>query len=284
MPDADLFSFSLLLLACAAFFAGFVDAVVGGGGLIQIPALFSAFPRVEHTVLLATNKLISFVGTSSAAVRYTRRVRLPRALLACGMAAALGGSYLGAWTVRHVPADFMRPLVLVLLVGVAGYSFLKKDFGTDGSDFNPAPTRGNLAAMACIGLSVGWYDGFFGPGTGSFFIFLLVRFVRMDFLHASAAAKVLNVATNVSALAYFVSTVELLWKVAAVMAVCNLAGALTGSGMALRHGVRFVRKLFLLVVIVLIAKMSYDLVRDNAQPAKAVSRETSAALSPIGFT
>ena len=283
MPDADLFSFTLLLLAFAAFFAGFVDAVVGGGGLIQIPALFSAFPRVEHTVLLATNKLISFVGTSSAAVRYTRRVCLPRALLATGMAAALVGSYLGAWTVRHVPADFMRPLVLVLLVCVAAYSFVKKDFGTDGGEFDPRPTRRNLVAVILIGLSVGWYDGFFGPGTGSFFIFLLVRFVRMDFLHASAAAKVLNVATNVSALAYFVSTVELLWKAAAVMAVCNLAGALVGSGMALRHGVRFVRKLFLFVVIVLIAKMTYDLVR-NTEPAAAVSCETSAHLLSPCFT
>lgn len=283
MPDADLFPFTLLLLAFAAFFAGFVDAVVGGGGLIQIPALFSAFPRVEHTVLLATNKLISFVGTSSAAVRYTRRVCLPRALLATGMAAALLGACCGAWTVRHVPADFMRPLVLVLLVCVAAYSFVKKDFGTDGGGFDPRPTRRNLVAVILIGLSVGWYDGFFGPGTGSFFIFLLVRFVRMDFLHASAAAKVLNVATNVSALAYFVSTVELLWKVAAVMAVCNLAGALAGSGMALRHGVRFVRKLFLFVVIVLIAKMSYDLVRDT-EPAAAVSRETSAHLLSPCFT
>ncbi len=283
MPDADIFSFSLLLLACAAFFAGFVDAVVGGGGLIQIPALFSAFPRVEHTVLLATNKLISFVGTSSAAVRYTRRVCLPRALLATGMAAALLGACCGAWTVRHIPADFMRPLVLVLLVCVAAYSFVKKDFGTDGGEFDPRPTRRNLVTVILIGLAVGWYDGFFGPGTGSFFIFLLVRFVRMDFLHASAAAKVLNVATNVSALAYFVSTVELLWKVAAVMAVCNLAGALTGSGMALRHGVCFVRKLFLFVVIVLIAKMSYDLVRDAAS-AETVSRETSARLLSPCFT
>lgn len=276
MPDADFFSFGLLLLAIAAFFAGFVDSIVGGGGLIQIPALFSVYTHVQHTILLATNKLASIVGTTSAAVQYARRVAVPWGLVLPGVVAALVGSWWGAWLVKRVPSDFMRPLVLVMLVLVAIYTFIKKDFGAGNAAFDSTPTRRNLALIASIGLTIGFYDGFFGPGTGSFFIFLLVRFVHMDFLRASVTAKMMNIATNVAALSYFAFATEILWKVAAVMAICNLAGSIAGSRMALRHGVGFVRKMFLFVVVLLIAKLSYDLMKPAPTPEPAVSRETHA--------
>lgn len=255
--EMDEFSGALVILGLAAFFAGYVDSVVGGGGLIQIPALFHAFPNAAPAVLFATNKLASIVGTTSAAVQYSRRVRVPWRLVLPGIVAALIGSVSGAKALTMAPADFLRPLVLVLLIFVAIYTFIRKDFG--GGSRTTAFTRRDVAIVVAIGAAVGFYDGFFGPGTGSFFIFLLIRFVRVDFLNASVMAKLLNVSTNISAISFFVFNVEMLWMVGAVMAVCNLSGALLGSSMALKHGVGFVRKMFLGVVSLLILKLAYDM-------------------------
>ena len=249
----------VLLLGVAAFMAGFVDAVVGGGGLVQIPALFSAFPSATPATLFGTNKIASIVGTTSAAIQYSRRVRIPWKIALPGAVAALAGAWFGARAVTWMPAEYLRPLILVLLVLVAAYTFAKKDFGTGESA--SVLGRRNVYATVGIALAIGFYDGFFGPGTGSFLIFLLVRFVALDFLHASATAKVLNVATNFAALAFFAGSVELFWKLGLLMAGCNLVGAILGSGLAIKHGAAFVRKIFLFVVIALILKMALDLVR-----------------------
>lgn len=249
----------LLLIGLAAFVAGFVDAVVGGGGLVQIPALFTAFPTSSPAVLFGTNKIASIVGTSSAAIQYARRVAVPWRLATPGALCALVGAWFGARAVVWMPTEFMRPLVLLLLILVAIYTFARKDFGTGVSSTRQSGR--DIAVTCAIAATIGFYDGFFGPGTGSFFIFLLVRFVALDFLHASATAKVLNVATNFAALAFFVGSVELLWQAGLLMAVCNLAGALIGSRMALKRGAAFVRKLFLLIVMTLIARMAYDWMR-----------------------
>jgi len=249
----------LILIGIAAFMAGFIDAVVGGGGLIQIPALFSAFPSASPATLFGTNKIASIVGTSSAAVQYSRRVSIPWKIALPGAFAALFGAWFGARAVAWMPVEYLRPLVLILLVLVAVYTFARKDFGTTSSTQRLG--RRDVWVAVLIALTVGFYDGFFGPGTGSFFIFLLVRFIALDFLHASATAKVLNVATNFAALSFFAANVELLWKAGVLMAVCNLGGALIGSRLAIRHGAGFVRQIFLFVVTVLIAKMAYDLMR-----------------------
>ncbi|MDX5363449.1 MAG: TSUP family transporter [Pseudazoarcus pumilus] len=248
----------LLVIAVAAFMAGFVDAVVGGGGLIQIPALFTAFPATSPATLFGTNKIASIVGTTSAAVQYSRRVSIPWKIALPGATAALIGAWFGARAVAWMPVELLRPLVLLLLVLVAVYTFARKDFGTGVS--KAALANRDVVITVVIALCVGFYDGFFGPGTGSFFIFLLVRFISLDFLHASATAKILNVATNLAALAFFASSVDLLWKAGLIMACCNLTGAVIGSRMALRHGAGFVRHIFLVVVVLLIAKMAYDLV------------------------
>lgn len=247
----------LWMVGFAAFVAGFVDAVVGGGGLVQIPALFAAYPSALPATLFGTNKIASIVGTSSAALQYARRVRIPWRIALPGALFALVGAWYGARAVAWMPVEHVRPLVLVLLILVAIYTFVRKDFGTATS--SGRQSRRDVLTTVFIATAVGFYDGFFGPGTGSFFIFLLVRFVSLDFLHASATAKILNVATNLAALAFFTGNVALLWQVGIVMALCNLAGALIGSRLALRHGAAFVRTIFLGVVSVLILKMAFDL-------------------------
>ncbi|THF64487.1 sulfite exporter TauE/SafE family protein [Pseudothauera nasutitermitis] len=252
--DIDLL---FVVLGIAAFFAGFVDAIVGGGGLIQIPALFAAYPNTTPATLFATNKAASIVGTSSAAIQYARRVRIPWHAALPGAVAALIGAWFGAKAVAYLPPDVLRPLILLLLIAVAVYTFMRKDLGQQSNESAPGMKVSGIAAG--IGLVVGFYDGFFGPGTGSFLIFLFIRMLGMDFLRASVTAKILNVATNLAALAFFSLNVEVLWKLAALMALCNLAGAVTGSRMALRHGTAFVRKMFLFVVSVLIIKLTYDL-------------------------
>jgi hypothetical protein len=244
------------LLALAAFFAGLVDAVVGGGGLIQVPVLFSTFPREVPATLLGTSKLAGIFGTGAAAVNYARRVRVAWSAAAPAALAAFALSFVGAWTVTRVPGDYFRLLLPLILIGVAIYTFKKKDFG---STHAPVHSGGKEMVLAmCMGAGIGFYDGFFGPGTGSFLMFLFVRFFGFDFLRASAAAKVVNVACNASALLWFGYSGHLLWQMGLLMAVCQVGGSLVGTKLAIRHGSAFVRKLFLAVVVILIAKTGLD--------------------------
>jgi uncharacterized protein len=253
-----LMEFNWLLLACAAFFAGLVDAVVGGGGLIQLPVLLSQYPQTAIPTLFGTNKLASIAGTTLALWRYARRIPIPWAVVLPATVAALLGAWLGAAVTAWLPREAMRPLVLFMLVAVAVYTFWRKDLGH-------AETRALVTAdrwrAAMLGLLIGFYDGFFGPGTGSFLIFGFVRLFGMDFIRASASAKVINAATNLSAIAFFASHVPLLWGAALLMAVCNLAGAQVGTALALRRGAGFVRQAFLLVVVLLIGKLGWDMLR-----------------------
>lgn len=248
--------FIFLALGLAALFAGFVDSIVGGGGLIQLPALFTAFPGTAPATLFGTNKLASIVGTGTAAFQYSRRVAIPWAVAGPGAVAALVGAWYGAKAVAYIDPSILRPLILVLLIVVAIYTFMRKELGVVSTE--PEHGRRSVVLAIAIGAVIGFYDGFFGPGTGSFLIFLFIRLLGMDFLRASVSAKILNVATNLAAIAFFAGNVELMWKLAVVMAVCNLAGSILGSRMALKHGTGFVRKMFLGVVLVLIARLAYD--------------------------
>jgi uncharacterized membrane protein YfcA len=248
-----------VLLGCAAFLAGLVDAVVGGGGLIQLPVLFSVFPKEVPATLLGTSKLAGIFGTSAAAVNYSRRVRVAWSAAAPAALAAFALSFAGAYTVTQVPADFVRILLPCLLVAVAIYTFKKKDFGSIHAPVHSGMTE-RLVAIG-MGACIGFYDGFFGPGTGSFLIFLYVRFFGFDFLSASAAAKVVNVACNLSALMWFGVSGHLLWQLGLLMAACQVAGSLVGTKLAIRHGSGFVRKLFLVVVTILILKTTYDVLK-----------------------
>ncbi|HTH94549.1 MAG TPA: TSUP family transporter [Rhodocyclaceae bacterium] len=246
----------LFFLLPAAFLAGLVDAVVGGGGLIQIPALFAGLPAAVPATIFGTNKVASISGTFTATLRYLRQVKVPWRVALLAASTAFVFSFLGAMSVALLPKEWARPLVLVLLVIVAIYTFLRKDFGAQDKGLTHG--RCYLAGALLLGAGIGFYDGFFGPGTGSFLLFLFVRFFGLDFLRATSAAKVVNLSTNAAALFYFVPTGHVLWGLALSMAVCNIAGAQVGTVLALRHGSTFVRKLFLVIVLVLIVKFAYD--------------------------
>lgn len=250
------FELTWLALGFAALAAGFVDAIAGGGGLIQIPALMAAYPQELPARLFGTNKLASIIGTASAAVRYGRRIPIPWSVALPGALAALVGAWLGARFVSALDPALLRPMVMVLLLVVAAYTYFKKDFGQDDLDHDQP-----VAPWVPMGIggAVGFYDGFFGPGTGSFFIFLLIHLVGLDFLRASVTAKILNVATNLAAISYFAMTDSVMWRLGILMALCNLIGAQLGSRLALARGTSFVRQVFLVVVLVLVGKLGLDL-------------------------
>ena len=252
MPDLSL----LFVLAAAAFVAGLIDSVVGGGGLIQIPALFTALPGESPATLFGTNKTASVFGTANAAWRYARSVRIPWRTTLPAALAAFACSYLGAMAVAWLPREALRPLILVLLIGAAIHTFRQKKFGSEHRPQHEGQRELVLALL--LGGVIGFYDGFFGPGTGSFLIFLFVRVFGFDFLHASAAAKIVNVATNLAALAYFVPNGYLLPQLALLMVVANVAGSQLGTRLALKNGSAFVRRVFLLVVSILIVKFALD--------------------------
>jgi uncharacterized membrane protein YfcA len=246
----------LLLVVLAAFGAGLVDAMVGGGGLIQLPALLSAYPSTPPAVLLGTNKFASIFGTGSAVLRFARGVRIPWKMLLPLLPVVFLGALGGARVATLVPPAVFRPLVPVMLAVVLIYMLWHKDLGRNHAPL--AITRSRAVAAAVLLGGVGFYDGFFGPGTGSFFMFLLIRLYGFDFLHSAASARVLNVATNAGALVWFGSQLELLWLVAILMAVANVSGAVVGTGLALKHGSGFVRRIFVGVVLALIARTAWQ--------------------------
>ncbi len=246
----------LPLLALASLFAGFVDAIVGGGGLVLLPALFSVFPNAAPATLFGTNKGAAVWGTAWATVQYSRRVQMVWSALLPAALAALVGSFFGAWAVTLVDASQLRRVLPFILLAVLLYTLAKKNMGRDH-----APSlAGRMQAVVAsgIGLVLGFYDGFFGPGTGSFFVFLFVRLLGFDFLNASASAKLLNTATNVAALALFAWKGHVWWHLVLVMALANVVGSVLGTRLALKHGAGFVRAVFIAVVSLLILKTGYD--------------------------
>ncbi len=245
-----------IIVSLASMLAGFVDAIVGGGGLILLPALFAPFPTAPPATLLGTNKSASVWGTAMSTWQYGRKVQLPWRAMMPAACVGMAGSFAGAWAVTQISPDFLRQLLPLVLLGVLVYTLARKDMGR-----NHTPRYSGRAEtlIACaISLAIGFYDGFFGPGTGSFFVFLFVRLMGYDFLNASASAKLLNMATNLAALALFTLKGHIWWHLAVPMAVANVLGAMLGTHMALRHGTGFVRDIFIGVVSLLILKTGYD--------------------------
>jgi uncharacterized protein len=243
-------------LALAALLAGFIDAVAGGGGLIQVPALLTALPGESPATVFGTNKVSSIVGTGNATWRYAHRIAMPWKVAVPAATAAFVFSFIGAATVAWLPRELVRPMVLVLMVVVVVYTMLKPDFGRIAARA-VAPARERPLAFAA-GAALGFYDGFFGPGAGSFMIFGFVALFGLDFLRASAAAKLVNLSTNAAALSYFIPAGHVLWSIGLTMAVFNVLGAAVGARLALRHGSGFVRWVFLAVSVALTAKFGYD--------------------------
>ncbi|BCL76958.1 UPF0721 transmembrane protein [Jeongeupia sp. HS-3] len=249
----------LLFLLPLAFIAGMIDAAVGGGGLILVPGLFTILPRELPAMLMGTNKLAAAMGTLSATWRYARQVKLDWHILLPSAGAAFVGAYLGARAIHLLPASSVRPMVAVLLALMLAYTWFKPAFG--GEDAGRPLTRRDLYIGMAIGMAIGFYDGFFGPGTGSFLIFLFVRCFHFDFVRASASAKVVNLATNFASLAFFIPAKLVLFGYAIPMAIANIAGAQVGSHLALKGGNTWIRRLFLTLALVLLAKLSWDMIK-----------------------
>lgn len=233
-----------------------MDAVVGGGGLIQLPALLGSLPAHSTATLLGTNKLSSLAGTSIAAWRYIRAVKVQWSVLLPMMCIAGPASWWGAQLVSLVPREQAQPVILVVLIMVAVFTFRRKDFGLHQT----RPTRG-VMSLVFVGISVaallGFYDGALGPGTGAFLMFFFVRFFGYDFVHASAASKAINWTTNMTALLFFLPMGQVIWGLGLMMALCNVVGAYWGTRMAVARGSRFVRRLFLFVLCFMIARMAW---------------------------
>ena len=251
MDDPSLLTFVLLGLAGLA--AGFVDAVVGGGGLIQLPALVIGLPGASPVQVLATNKLGSVCGTTVSSATYYRRVRPDPRTFGPLMLLAFLGSLCGAVVASHIPKSAFDPIVLVVLVVVGAYVLLKPEIGKVTA-LRFAGHRHTLAAMVA-GLVIGFYDGALGPGTGSFFVFTLVGLLGYSFLEASAKARIANWATNIAALLVFAAQGAVMWRVGLVVGVCNLLGSYVGARTAVAKGSRFVRVFFVVVVAAFIVKI-----------------------------
>ena len=249
----DLTIATALFLLAASFFAGFIDSIAGGGGLIQLPALLIGLPKSDTAEVLGTNKLSSIFGTSTAAALYRKQIKPdPKVLLAMGLPALLGSAG-GAMLASKIPTSSMRPMVLVLLIVVAVYTWFKPDLGKFENLRHLPRRRVQIAALA--GVIIGFYDGIFGPGTGSFLMLILVASLGYAFITASAIAKVVNVATNVGAIMVFGINGAVIWQIGIIMGVANISGAIIGARLAIKGGSTLVRKVFLLVTVALIVKV-----------------------------
>lgn len=247
----------IITLIFIAFFAGAIDAAVGGGGLIQIPALMGALPHTSTATIFGTNKLASICGTASAAFSYLRQVKLEWKLLAVVAITACMSSFGGAACVSMIPQEVLKPFVLFMLIVIAIYTLIKKQFGQH--HVQQQLTTKMLILAGIGGLTIGFYDGIFGPGTGSFFIFFFIKYLKFDFLHPSALSKIGNFMTNFAALSFFVPTGHILLSLGLMMAVANVCGSLVGVKMALKYGSGFIRILFLILVSILICRLAYQM-------------------------
>ena len=246
----------IIILCVVAFFAGFVDAIVGGGGLIQMPAGLVLLPQHPVATVIGTSKIPAFSGTSIAAYQYSRQVPMDKRLLPAMMLIVLAASFTGSYLLTQVSNTFMKPLLLGVLVVVAIYTFTNKRFGLHTEKTNSL-RRQKMYAFG-ISLVIGLYDGFIGPGAGSFLIIAFISFLGYDFLRASAYAKFVNVATNFGSIVLFAITGKIIYAIALPMAVFNAAGGWTGSRLALLKGNKFIRIFFLVVVCLTIVRFAYD--------------------------
>ncbi|WP_422734965.1 sulfite exporter TauE/SafE family protein [Micromonospora sp. WMMD558] len=249
--------FSLTALLAVAAMAGWVDAVVGGGGLLLLPALLVGAPGMPVATALGTNKLAAVAGTATAAVTYARRTKLDWAVAgpAAGLAVLCAG--VGAALAGAVPASAYRPVVLAVLVAVAVFVVARPRLGVVAQPHRRTRAR-MVVAVAVAGVGIALYDGLVGPGTGTFLVLAFTALVGADFVHGSAMAKIVNAGTNLGALVVFAATGHVWWLLGAAMAVCNIAGAVLGARMALRRGSGFVRGVLLVVVLALVGRLGYD--------------------------
>jgi uncharacterized membrane protein YfcA len=247
----------IIILCVAAFAAGFIDSIVGGGGLVQTPVVLVTLPKYPLATLLGTTKIPSLFGAAIAAVQYSLRVSLNRRLLVIMCSIALAASYMGSKTVALVSNSFMKPVIFCVLIAVAAYTYTKKDFGLAAQRSHTKRNETRYAVL--FALLIGFYDGFIGPGAGSFMVLFFITVMGFDFLKASAHSKLLNVSTNIGSILYFSGSGHILYQYAIPMAVCNFGGSLLGSRLAILKGNKFIRIFFLIVVVGTIVRFGYDI-------------------------
>lgn len=249
----------ILYILPVAFFAGFVDAIAGGGGLIQLPGLLWLYPSLPVVTVLGTNKLASFCGTLMASGHYVRTLKIDIKTAASSIITALICSALGAKAATLIDNQYLKPIIFLLLLFIAIYALLNKKLGIDS---HKPKFHGPRLYIYCgiIGAVMGFYDGFFGPATGSLLIFCFVSWLGFNFLQGSAFAKLTNLASNMAAMLYFASVGHIAYQLAIPMAVCNMLGNLTGARLAIKKGSGFVRWVFLIVVIAILLRFVYQAV------------------------
>lgn len=250
------FSFTLLLLCIVSFSAGFVDAIVGGGGLIQLPCSLLLLPQIPVATVIGTLKIPAFSGTSFAAYQYVRKQKPNWPLLILMMAIALVAAFIGSFLLTIISNSFMKPLLFVILAIVAVYTYFKKDFGQQVSKEHSV-NRQYIYAV-CISLTIGIYDGFIGPGTGSFLVLAFVSLMGYDFLQSSSKAKMVNLSTNFGSIVLFILKGKIIWAIALPMAVSNAIGGMLGAKFAIKKGNEFIRIFFLCIVTATLLKFGYD--------------------------
>jgi uncharacterized protein len=246
----------IVLLCIAAFAAGFVDAIVGGGGLIQTPATLVLLPGYSVVTAISCTKIPSFSGTLFAAIQYLKKVKINYTLTIVMCVIAFFASFAGSELLSVVSNEFMKPVLLVILIGVAIYTYTKKNFGQH--EVKNHPFKKELWFAIAISLTIGFYDGFIGPGAGSFLILAFISLLGYDFLHASAQAKLVNLATNMGSIVLFTIKGKIIWSIAIPMAVCNALGGMLGAKLAIMKGNRFIRIFFLVIVIGTLLRFAWD--------------------------
>ena len=248
---------TLALLCIAAFTAGFVDAVVGGGGLIQLPVALVLLPSFPVASVVGSLKIPSFSGTAFAAIQYIKKVKLHWKLLLLMMLLSTLAAFAGSSLLSVVHNYFMKPILLVVLSLVAVYTYSKKNFGQHIS--KDLSNQKRLLFAAIISIVIGFYDGFIGPGTGSFLILAFITLLGIDFLHASANAKMVNLATNAGSITLFLIKGTIIWSIAIPMAISNALGGIIGARLAIIKGNKFIRIFFLIVIIGTLIRFGYDI-------------------------
>jgi uncharacterized membrane protein YfcA len=246
----------IFLLCTAAFAAGFVDAIVGGGGLIQTPAALILLRQYPVVTAIGCTKIPSFSGTLFAALQYLKKVKLNYTLTLVMCVIAFFSSFAGSELLSLVSNEFMKPVLLIILAAVAVYTYTKKDFGQHEAK-NHSPKKELRFAIA-ISLIIGFYDGFIGPGAGSFLILAFISLLGYDFLHASAQAKLVNLSTNLGSIVLFTIKGKIIWIVALPMAACNAVGGILGARMAIMRGNKFIRIFFLVIIVGTLARFAWD--------------------------
>ena len=246
----------IVLLCIAAFCAGFIDAIVGGGGLVQLPAalvILNTFPVVS---IVGSLKIPAFSGTFFATMQYLKKVKIKWDLMSVACTIAFFAAYAGSETLTIVSNSFMKPVLLVILSAVLVYTYIKKNFGQH--EEKEHSSQRELFYVVIISLIIGFYDGFIGPGAGSFLILVFIALLGFDFLHASAHAKMVNLATNLGSITLFLLKGKIIWLVALPMAVSNALGSILGANLAIAKGNKFIRIFFLIIVTATLLRFAYD--------------------------